>query len=770
MALAHTLGFPRIGAQRELKFALESFWRQDIDENALRAVAHQIRAQNWQMQVDAGLDFVTVGDFAYYDHVLHTLALLGALPSRFQINPQQLSLSDYFVLARGNQQHVAMEMTKWFDTNYHYLVPEWTADSRFDGGVDWLFEDIQQAQAAGFNSKVVLIGPLTLLHLGKIKSGLTHALDLLPSVIAAYQKLLTRLQQHGIQWVQIDEPILALELDQQWLAAFVPTYQSLVSASSDLPQAQPQLILATYFDGVAEHLDLLNTLPIAGIHIDAVRAPEQLAQFAAQWPSDKILSVGIIDGRNIWRADLDLALDKLTALHEKWGERLWLAPSCSLLHVPVDLSAESKLDAELCGWLAFGKQKLEEAGSLKYALNHGKDHHRVQAALLASRRAVATRRDSPRIHHSLVQNRLRDIDQHATQRNSPFPVRIHKQQAKWQLPLFPTTTIGSFPQTTAIRQARAAYKLGKLGHLDYLEKMRAEIEQVIRAQEQLGLDVLVHGEAERNDMVEYFGEQLWGYAFTSNGWVQSYGSRCVKPPLIYGDVYRAEPMTVSWSTYAQSLTEKPVKGMLTGPITMLQWSFVRDDQPRATTALQIALALRDEVHDLEAAGIGMIQIDEPALREGLPLKAGDWPDYLAWAVRAFKVCASGVADETQIHTHMCYAEFNDILPAIAAMDADVITIETSRSDMELLDAFAAFAYPNDIGPGVYDIHSPRVPDQAEILRLLQKARAVIPDARLWINPDCGLKTRGWEETREALQKMVAAARTLRSIDEADLIK
>jgi 5-methyltetrahydropteroyltriglutamate--homocysteine methyltransferase len=752
MATAHTLGFPRIGAQRELKFALESFWRGETAEAALQDTGRMLRARHWSVQAEAGLDFVTVGDFAWYDQVLNTLAMLGAIPSRFGFDPAQLALQDYFTLARGSSEHFAMEMTKWFDTNYHYLVPEWTDDVRFDGGVDWLFDEVAEARAQGHRIKVVLVGPLTLLYLGKIKSGLTDKLDLVQRAVAGYQKVLSRLRDAGVEWVQIDEPILALDLDAAWRDVFAPTYAALA-------QAAPKLLLATYFDDVREHAALLRDLPIAGVHLDLVRGASQLDAFLNDWPADRVLSAGIVDGRNIWRADLDAALVRLASLRTALGERLWIAPSCSLLHVPVDLAHETKLDDEVKSWLAFATQKLDEIVALRSALDLGPDA--VQPQFAAARKAIDARRHSPRIHNAWVQKRLAQVTDADAQRGAPFGTRIAAQQDKWKLPPFPTTTIGSFPQTAEIRKVRAAFKRGDIGNLDYLEKMRDEIRLVVRKQEELGLDVLVHGEPERNDMVEYFGEQLWGYGFTANGWVQSYGSRCVKPPFIYGDVYRPEPMTVGWSRFAQSLTDKPMKGMLTGPVTMLQWSFVRDDQPRATTALQIALALRDEVCDLEKAGIGMIQIDEPAFREGLPLKARDWPQYLDWAVRAFKISAAGVQDETQIHTHMCYSEFNDILPWIAAMDADVITIETSRSDMELLEGFGEFAYPNDIGPGVYDIHSPRVPRMAEMERLLRKARSVIPDARLWVNPDCGLKTRGWPETCEALSNMVQAARLLR---------
>jgi 5-methyltetrahydropteroyltriglutamate--homocysteine methyltransferase len=750
---AHVLGFPRIGAHRELKFAQEAYWSGAISEASLRDTGSALRQRHWALQQAAGLDLVCVGDFAWYDQVLNTLALLGALPTRFGFETEQLSLADYFVAARGNPQHHAMEMTKWFDTNYHYLVPEWTADTRFDGGVEWLFEELAEAQALAHTPKVVLLGPLSLLYLGKTKGGLGHSLELLHKLIPAYQKVLNRLQQAGVEWLQIDEPILALDLDQQWLNAFLPSYIALA-------QQAPKLLLTTYFEAVDEHASLIHSLPLDGVHLDLVRVPQQLAAFLENWPQGRVLSAGVIDGRNIWRADLSSLLSQLQPLQQQLGDQLWISSSCSLLHVPVDLAAETSLAPETLSWLAFATQKLDEVVALKLALNGHAEA--VLPQFIAAQTAIASRASSVRIHNPVVQKRLAEVRSSDAQRQHQFSQRIVAQQQRFALPLFPTTSIGSFPQTALIRQTRAAYKRGAIKHIEYLESMRAEIRLVVAAQEKIGIDVLVHGEPERNDMVEYFGEQLWGYGFSLNGWVQSYGSRCVKPPFIYGDVYRPEAMTVAWSEYAQSLTDKPMKGMLTGPVTMLQWSFVRDDQPRQTTALQIALALRDEVQDLERAGIGMIQIDEPAFREGLPLKRKDWASYLDWAVQAFKLSSAGVRDETQIHTHMCYSEFNDILPWIAAMDADVITIETSRSDMELLAGFGDFAYPNDIGPGVYDIHSPRVPRVSEMQNLLQKARSVIPDARLWVNPDCGLKTRAWPETIAALEHMVQAAKLLRA--------
>lgn len=758
MSTAHILGFPRVGAARELKFAQEAFWRGEISEAALLEVGAELRARHWHLQQQAGLDFVAVGDFSWYDQVLSTLALLGALPQRFGFDAQNLSLSDYFTAARGDAQHVAMEMTKWFDTNYHYLVPEWTAQTEFNGGSAHLFEEVEQARQLGHRVKVSLIGPLSLLYLGKIKSGLTSPLELLHRLLPAYQTVLARLQQSGVEWVQIEEPILALDLPQEYVRAFLPAYQTLQT----LRPTSPKLLLTTYFGAVSAHVDVIHSLPVDGVHLDVVRAPEQVDALLKSWPQGRVLSLGVIDGRNIWRADLSTIVQQCQQqLPSGVCAEIWIGSSCSLLHVPVDLDSEKNMDAELRSWLAFATQKLAEIVCIKHAL-HGDHEVAVNTQLAQANAAMASRKTSSRIHIDSVKRRVAQVKPEDGQRDSEFAVRAAIQQAHFNLPLFPTTTIGSFPQTTAIRQARSAYKRGELRHLDYLDAMRAEIAHVVEQQEKIGLDVLVHGEAERNDMVEYFGEQLWGYAFTGFGWVQSYGSRCVKPPIIYGDVFRPEAMTVSWTSYAQSLTKKPMKGMLTGPATMLQWSFVRDDQPRATTALQIALALRDEVADLQAAGIRVIQIDEPALREGLPLKQSEWKQYLEDAVFAFQLCAAVARDETQIHTHMCYAEFNDILLWIAAMDADVISIETSRSGLDLLTGFSEFAYANQIGPGVYDIHSPRVASMTEMQHCVQQTRQLIPDHRLWINPDCGLKTRAWPETMAALEKMVAVARLLRA--------
>jgi len=749
----HLSGYPRIGAKRELKFAVEAFWKGNISESELNQVARDIRQQNWATQIAAGADLLPVGDFSFYDHVLDTVCALGAIPSRFGFDAASLTLTQYFELARGNATQVAMEMTKWFDTNYHYIVPEWHKDTQFKANAANLIAQIKEAKATGHDIKPTLLGPISLLWLGKEKDTNLNRLELLSHLLPEYQKLLRELANAGVDWIQIDEPILAVDIAQEWVDAFVPTYQELAITGT-------RIIIGTYFASVAEYLNLLKTLPVNGVHIDCVRAPEQLAEFANAWPENKVLSVGLIDGRNVWRANLRETIDLLAPIATQLGNNLWIAPSCSLLHCPQDLNAEEKLNPEIKNWLAFAAQKLQELGIIKQALVHGKDT--VQQALVDSDTAAASRRTSKLIHNDQVAARVANLRAHADQRHSPFAQRIEKQQAWMNLPLLPTTTIGSFPQTQEIRQARAAFKKGELSKTDYEAAMKKNIAYCVQQQEQLDIDVLVHGEAERNDMVEYFGEQLDGYCFTQFGWVQSYGSRCVKPPIIYGDVSRPQPMTVTWSAYAQSLTKRPMKGMLTGPVTMMKWSFVRNDVPLSLVCKQIALALNDEVLDLEKAGIRVIQIDEPAIREALPLKRVHWDEYLSWACESFRLTSTDADDSTQIHTHMCYSEFNDILPAIASMDADVITIETSRSDMELLDAFVKFKYPNDIGPGVYDIHSPRVPTEAEVEHLLRKALNVINQRRLWVNPDCGLKTRGWAETSAALEIMVKVTKKLRA--------
>ena len=771
MTTIHSLGFPRIGKHRELKFALEKFWHGEINVAALETQGRELRAEHWQIQKKAGLDFVSAGDFAYYDQMLNHIQLLGCEPARFEFDATTSELDRYFTLARGvanetaaccggsGQIHTehgswALEMTKWFDTNYHYLVPEFTAETQFKLNSERLFDQVREAQALGHQVKASLIGPLTFLYLGKEKTAGLDRLSLLDKLVPVYAEILRKLKDLGVEWVQIDEPILCLDLDTAWKAAFEPAYRQLAAVGV-------KLLLATYFGGLEDNLDVACKLPVAGLHIDAVRAPEQIQTVIDRLAPQQILSLGLIDGRNIWRTDLDLALALAENVRAKLGDRLWLAPSCSLQHVPVDLTTETAMDAELRSWLAYAVQKLDELGALKIAMEQGVAA--AETAFAASRNAAATRRNSPRVHNPAVAQRIAGLSGDADRRHSAFKVRQDVQRKRFKLPAFPTTTIGSFPQTKAIRAARAAYKRRELSAADYTKAMQEEIRFAVDKQIELGLDVLVHGEAERNDMVEYFGEQLAGFAFSQNGWVQSYGSRCVKPPIIFGDVSRPHAMTVEWSSYAQSLTSLPMKGMLTGPVTILQWSFVRNDQPRSVTTLQIALAIRDEVVDLEKAQIGIIQIDEPAIREGLPLRRKDWAHYLDWAGRAFRISASGVGDETQIHTHMCYSEFNDILPAIAALDADVITIETSRSDMELLRGFGQFNYPNEIGPGVYDIHSPNVPSIDDMARLLKKASEVIPAEHLWVNPDCGLKTRGWPETETALAHMVAAAKAMREV-------
>jgi len=752
MIKIHNLGFPRLGEHRELKSALERYWRDDIDHAALHAVAAKLRQRHWQLQVNSGLDLIPVGDFSYYDQVLDTSVMLGVIPERFGTS---IDLDTYFRMARGQANDGvafrACEMTKWFDTNYHYLVPEVTADQQFELSGTKLFDETRELQVLGYQPKPVLLGPLTWLWLAKTSSDF-NKLDLLDRLLPVYSNILQRLAYQDVEWVQIDEPILVLDLPHDWRNAFERAYNRLQSCPV-------KILLATYFGELGENTSLACKLPVAALHIDLVRAPEQLTAVLDNIANHKVLSLGLIDGRNIWRTDLNAALATVATVRERFKGELWLAPSCSLLHVPVDLESETALNPAIKPWLAFARQKLRELEVLRLALE---EPEAAEPDLIVSERAVRSRRESGWLHNPAVQAQLTNIDNSLTRRRNPFPVRREQQRAKLKLPSYPTTTIGSFPQTPEIRKARADFKHGLINETDYVRYMQQTIAFCVREQENLGLDVLVHGEAERNDMVEYFGEQLDGFVFTANGWVQSYGSRCVKPPIIYGDVSRSKPMTVRWSQFAQSLTDKPMKGMLTGPVTLLNWSFVRDDQTRSTTAYQLALAIREEVNDLERAGIPIIQIDEAAFREGLPPRQSRWNEYLDWAVRAFRVCSSGVKDSTQIHTHMCYSEFNDIISAIAELDADVITIETSRSNMELLDAFIDFNYPNEIGPGVYDIHSPNVPTTQDMIALLKKAGGRINSDQLWVNPDCGLKTRQWQDVRISLANMTEAAKVLRS--------
>ncbi|RAZ72952.1 5-methyltetrahydropteroyltriglutamate--homocysteine S-methyltransferase [Mesorhizobium atlanticum] len=767
-----TLGVPRIGRRRELKFALESYWSGKSSAADLLTTAKALRAANWEEQRDRGVSKIPSNDFSLYDHVLDTAAMVGAVPSRYGWNGGEVPLDIYFAMARGNQGQTengghghnyaahapsltAMEMTKWFDTNYHYIVPELEDDQAFTLSSTKPVDYFLEAKVLGIHTRPVILGPVTFLKLSKSPADGFDPLALLPRLLPIYQELLSKLKASGADWVQIDEPALVLDLNPNERAAFEFAYGQLSTATPEL-----KIMLATYFGSLGDNLETAVSLPIAGLHIDLVRAPEQLEPVGRLAPKDLVLSLGLINGRNVWRANLLSILDRIKPTVAGWHlDRVEIAPSCSMLHVPIDLRMETALDANIGSWLAFAAQKTDELVVLARALSEGRDA--VADALTASAEATAARATSTKIHDPLVEGRIANIKESMKRRTSAFAVRSQVQAGALELPPFPTTTIGSFPQTLQLRKARAAHAKGQLSYVDYETFLKKEIEAAIRWQEEIGLDVLVHGEFERNDMVQYFGEQLSGFAFTEHAWVQSYGSRYVRPPIIFGDVSRSNPMTVRWWEFAQSLTQRPVKGMLTGPVTILNWSFVRDDVPRSEVCRQIALAIRDEVTDLERSGARMIQIDEAAFREGLPLRACDRESYLDWAVECFRLASTGVQDATQIHTHMCYSEFNEIIGAIAELDADVISIETSRSAMELLDAFTNSKYPNEIGPGVYDIHSPRVPEVAEISALLLLARERLSDAQLWVNPDCGLKTRKWDEVRPALKNMVAAARALR---------
>ncbi|ABM23622.1 methionine synthase (B12-independent) [Shewanella sp. W3-18-1] len=749
----NSLGFPRIGRRRELKFALEKYWRGESTQAQLREVASELRRNHWQWQAAAGIEQVPVGDFAFYDQVLTLSATLNAIPERHR-GEGAIDLDTLFRVARGRaptgQDAPASEMTKYFNTNYHYLVPELSQNQVFSIAYEQFFEEVSEAQALGYKAKPVLLGPVSYLFLAKTVGQEFDKLSLLPNLLAAYADILARFAAQGVQWVQLDEPILALELDGEWQAAITEAYQALSTA-------KVKILLTSYYGGIAHHQALVSALPVAGLHIDLVTAPDQLAVFANALGQDQILSAGVVNGRNVWAAEADLIAERIGAVARDLGDRLWIGTSCSLLHSPVDLEVEATLEPALRQQLAFAKQKLFELANVRQLLLAPESvaAKEIVQTCLARREAKAQAADSQ------VIARVAALTSADYERVSDFSVRQAVQQQKYRLPLLPTTTIGSFPQTPAIRGLRSRWRKGELSDAQYTEQLQQVTRDTIDRQLKLGIDVLVHGEAERNDMVEYFGEQLAGVGFTKNGWVQSYGSRCVKPPLIYGDVSRPKAMTVDWAEFAQSLTDKPVKGMLTGPVTILHWSFAREDIGRDVIATQLALAIRDEVVDLQNAGIGIIQIDEPAFREGLPLKQSEWQAYLDWAVNAFKLSAAGVIDETQIHTHMCYSEFNDTIAAIAAMDADVITIETSRSRMELLNAFEDFEYPNEIGPGVYDIHSPNTPSVEAMVHLIEKAAQKVPVRQLWVNPDCGLKTRTWDEVEPALKNMVDATRELR---------
>ena len=766
--LTQNLGYPRIGGQRELKKACEQYWAGKIDLNELKQVARKIKEDNWQTQLKAGIDLIPCNDFSFYDQTLDMSLLLGVIPKRYAPVLSDVKTNSeidlYFAMARGYQKNnldiTAMEMTKWLDTNYHYIVPEFTADQEFRISYESVFNEYDNArQLLGQKAKPVLVGPVSYLLLGKEKEQGFERVDLLHKLVPVYVGIINRLKQQGAEWIQLDEPCLALDLSKKEKEAFASAYRTIADSVKGV-----KLLVATYFDALLDNTALAVSLPVTALHVDLVRAPEQLDEVLALIPDHLQLSIGVVDGRNVWKNDYEKSIRHITRAIKKLGaDRVIIAPSCSLLHSPIDLDGETSIDPEIKNWMAFAKQKLNEVNELKQIVE-GND-----ALLQVNRKAIESRRTSKKVHKAAVKDRVAAISAADGQRKSAFPVRQRLHRERFNLPAFPTTTIGSFPQTDDIRQLRAKLKKGELTTQQYEEAIEQATIDTIRWQEELGLDVLVHGEFERNDMVEYFGEQLDGFLFTKNGWVQSYGSRCVKPPVIFGDVSRPRDMTVRWSTFAASQTQKPMKGMLTGPVTILQWSFVRDDQPRDITTYQIALAIRDEVVALEKAGIGIIQIDEAAIREGLPLRKAKRPHYLDWAVNAFRVTASGVEDKTQIHTHMCYSEFNDIIEHIAAMDADVITIETSRSQMELLHAFAHFEYPNEIGPGVYDIHSPRVPGTEEMASLLAKAADLLPAQHLWVNPDCGLKTRKWPETKAALENMVAAAKQARTQIKVDVV-
>ncbi|HTM82710.1 5-methyltetrahydropteroyltriglutamate--homocysteine S-methyltransferase [Asticcacaulis sp.] len=758
------LGFPRIGKRRELKAALESFWSGKADQASLLETAAGLRAQNWLRQKELGIDILPSNDFSLYDHLLDTAFMVGAIPEGHKAAGQS-DLDTYFLMARGSGDErsacghdygtgvTALEMTKWFNTNYHVLVSELKPSQMFELTHNKPLADYLEAKALGHQTRPVLVGPVTFLSQAKPAIGGFNTLSLLPRLLPVYAEVLRTLRDAGADWVQIDEPVLARAPNGQVALALTEAYAHLAREVPGL-----NLLLTSYFDAHDANIELAFSLPVAGVHIDLTVRPDLLTRLPTL-AGGKVVSLGVIDGRYIWKTDLTAVLDHLEPVVSRLDQVI-LAPSCSLLHVPIDLAQEEKLAADLKSWLAFAEQKLTELAVLKSALENGRDS--VAEALAANAAAIAARKASPRIHNPAVAERVAALTPPMSERQSPFAERILKQRKRLNLPLYPTTTIGSFPQTAEVRAARLQNAKGQLSDADYTVFLKAETEKAIRWQEEIGLDALVHGEFERNDMVQYFAEQLEGYAFTQHGWVQSYGSRYVRPPVIFGDVSRPKPMTVDWAVYAQSLTDKVMKGMLTGPVTMLQWAFVRDDLPRSAVCRQIALAIRDEVLDLEAAGIRIIQIDEAAFREGLPIDPAAWQGYLDWAVECFRIASAGVADETQIHSHMCYSEFNDIIRAIAAMDADVISIETSRSNMELLEAFIDFKYPNEVGPGVYDIHSPRVPETDEMVRLLAKAGQRLKAEQIWVNPDCGLKTRGWAETKPALERLVAAAKAMRA--------
>ncbi|MFJ3417719.1 5-methyltetrahydropteroyltriglutamate--homocysteine S-methyltransferase [Streptomyces sp. NPDC086082] len=752
-------GYPRQGQGRELKKAIEGYWKGRVDADALRTTAAALRRTNWQHLTDAGIHEVPTGDFSYYDHVLDTSVMVGAIPARHRAAVELDALDGYFAMARGTQDVAPLEMTKWFDTNYHYLVPELGPGTVFTADSTKQVSELKEALALGLSARPVLVGPITYLLLAKPAPGVAadfEPLTLLDRLLPVYAEVLADLRAAGAEWVQLDEPALVQDRAPAELNAAMRAYRDLGGLTD-----RPQILVASYFDRLGEALHVLAKAPVEGLALDFTEAAaanlDDLA--AAGGLPGKRLVAGVVNGRNVWVNDLTKSLATLGTLLGL-AERVDVAASCSLLHVPLDTAAERDIEPQILRWLAFARQKTAEIVTLAKGLAQGTDT--IAAELAANRADLASRAGSALTSDPAVRARAAAVTDADARRSRPYDERTAAQRAHLGLPPLPTTTIGSFPQTAELRAARADLRARRIDRAGYEERIRAEIQEVISFQEKTGLDVLVHGEPERNDMVQYFAEQLTGYLATQHGWVQSYGTRYVRPPILAGDISRPEPMTVRWTTYAQSLTGRPVKGMLTGPVTMLAWSFVRDDQPLGDTARQVALALRDEVNDLEAAGTSVIQVDEPALRETLPLRAADREAYLAWATEAFRLTTAGVRPETQIHTHMCYAEFGDIVQAIDDLDADVISLEAARSHMQVARELAEHGYPREAGPGVYDIHSPRVPSADEAAALLRKGLEAIPAERLWVNPDCGLKTRGWPETRASLENLVAAARTVRA--------
>ncbi|KAE9619816.1 putative 5-methyltetrahydropteroyltriglutamate--homocysteine S-methyltransferase [Lupinus albus] len=789
---SHIVGYPRMGPKRELKFALESFWDKKSSAEDLQKVASDLRASIWKQMVDAGIKYIPCNTFSYYDQMLDATAMLGAVPPRYGWNGGEIGFDTYFSMARGNASLPAMEMTKWFDTNYHFIVPELGPDVNFTYASHKAVDEYKEAKALGVDTVPVLIGPVSYLLLSKHANGVDKSislLSLLPKVIAVYKEVVADLKAAGASWIQFDEPTLVTDLDSHQLKAFTATYSELASTLSGL-----NVLVETYFADIpTEAFKTLTALDgVTAFGFDFVRGTKTLNLIKGGFPSGKYLFAGVVDGRNIWANDLSASLNTLNALegivgkgivkhafHDEnylveircfryshliyfsklYVDKLVVSTSCSLLHTAVDLVNETKLDNEIKSWLAFAAQKIVEVNALAKAMSGQKD----EAFFSSNASALASRKSSPRVTNEGVQKAAAALKGSDHRRATNVSARLDAQQKKLNLPILPTTTIGSFPQTVELRRVRREYKANKISEEEYVKSITEEIRKVVVLQEELDIDVLVHGEPERNDMVEYFGEQLSGFAFTVNGWVQSYGSRCVKPPIIYGDVSRPKPMTVFWSSTAQGMTKRPMKGMLTGPVTILNWSFVRNDQPRSETCYQIALSIKDEVEDLEKAGITVIQIDEAALREGLPLRKSEQAHYLDWAVHSFRITNVGVHDSTQIHTHMCYSNFNDIIHSIIDMDADVITIENSRSDEKLLSVFReGVKYGAGIGPGVYDIHSPRIPSSEEMAERINKMLAVLETNILWVNPDCGLKTRKYTEVKPALENMIAATKVIRN--------